>query len=125
MSHLELSIAPWIFSCSPSHGAVLPAPPSVASRLLEEDADKAQDNVDDKEACLVPPDTLGQGQSLHQSPADLHTDHSADISRWMILLQKDCKQTYNTADDGICHDSHWQCTVKIYQGACRCIALPY
>ena len=63
--------------------------PAVVGCLLKEDADKAQHDVDDEEACLVPPNAWGQGQSLHQSPADLYIGHSAVISRRM----KSCKRT--------------------------------
>ena len=97
----------------------------MAGRLLEEDADKAQDNVDDEEACLVSPDALGQGQGLHQSPADLHTDHPAVISR-RTTMQQDCKQTYNGTELGKHCGSQWQCTMKAYlKVACLCIALPF
>ena len=91
------------------NSAEQPAPPAVAGRLLEKDADKAQDNVDDEEACLVPPDAWGQGQSLYQSPADLHADHFPVISRQIILLQKDCRGASGDPDCGTCPDRRLQC----------------
>ena len=110
---------------SPADATEYPAPPAMAGRLFEKDTDKTQDNVDDEQACLVPPDALGQGQSLHQSPADLHTDHPAVINCRM-MMQQDCKQACKGAElDKHC-GSQWHCTMKAYhKGACVCIEQPF
>ena len=84
----------------------------MAGRLLEEDADKAQDDVDDEQACLVPPDAWGQGQRLHQSPADLYTDHSAVISCRMRMLQEDSKGRYNNTDSVVTNTGRAPCQAK-------------